>query len=399
MRAYCREQFSETNLVHKTRRNYAQPPVLCIAALTGGSGYGALRRAPPPHGPSALLASGPRHIRASRCGDIAQFSEHCIICCYVVFYYLLLTFMNWKDLLLKSGLPLEFEVKQYLSSLGYNTIQDIQYIRRDEVDTKKAFSYDLSACRFESEVNHFIELLIECKYRHDSVSWVFLPEDWDSDEEFGIADILNGIYTFSSSRNIYCQLRNPPKNLAPLVGKGIEFLSNDQNDKSLIQAISQISYSFANLQVQTLTNQAVYHNQTIGNAIYFQVPIIITTAKLFRLRPDVTISNVRNSQKIEDVADPADLLLYKHQMSPFLKQENFHQYSLFQKEYQKQLYDHLGLNLEQITPWLHEMSNRPRLFFILDFNSKASFDRILRFLHDTCYPNKDPNALFKAWFF
>jgi hypothetical protein len=37
-----------------------------IAALAGGSGFGALQRAAPPHGTSALLASGPRRILAAR---------------------------------------------------------------------------------------------------------------------------------------------------------------------------------------------------------------------------------------------------------------------------------------------------------------------------------------------
>ena len=39
---------------------------MCIGASEGASGYAALRRAAPPHGPSAPSASGPRHIRAIR---------------------------------------------------------------------------------------------------------------------------------------------------------------------------------------------------------------------------------------------------------------------------------------------------------------------------------------------
>ena len=36
----------------------------------GGSGSAALQRAAPPHGPSPLLGSGPRRIRASRYGKL-----------------------------------------------------------------------------------------------------------------------------------------------------------------------------------------------------------------------------------------------------------------------------------------------------------------------------------------
>ena len=39
---------------------------MCIGASEGASGYAALRRAAPPHGPSPWLGSGPRHIRAIR---------------------------------------------------------------------------------------------------------------------------------------------------------------------------------------------------------------------------------------------------------------------------------------------------------------------------------------------
>jgi hypothetical protein len=50
-------------------KNTAQLRITAVSAHrrpSGGSGFGALRRAPQPHGPSALLASGPRRITAAR---------------------------------------------------------------------------------------------------------------------------------------------------------------------------------------------------------------------------------------------------------------------------------------------------------------------------------------------
>ena len=39
---------------------------MCIGTSEGASGYAALRRAAPPHGPSPWLGSGPRHMRTIR---------------------------------------------------------------------------------------------------------------------------------------------------------------------------------------------------------------------------------------------------------------------------------------------------------------------------------------------
>ena len=55
---------------------------MCIGASEGASGYAALRRAAPPHGPSAPLASGPRHIRAIRYTQLRRNFMWFVILCY-----------------------------------------------------------------------------------------------------------------------------------------------------------------------------------------------------------------------------------------------------------------------------------------------------------------------------
>jgi hypothetical protein len=45
---------------------------MCIAASEGGSGSAALRRAAPPHSPSALYGLGAGHIRAVRYLQLRQ---------------------------------------------------------------------------------------------------------------------------------------------------------------------------------------------------------------------------------------------------------------------------------------------------------------------------------------
>jgi hypothetical protein len=54
------------------RRNCVQQHVCTSALLRGASGYAALRRTAPPHGPSPWLGSGARHIRAIRYGQLRR---------------------------------------------------------------------------------------------------------------------------------------------------------------------------------------------------------------------------------------------------------------------------------------------------------------------------------------
>jgi len=93
---------------------------MCIGASEGASGCAALRRAAPPHGPSAWLASGPRHIRAERYVPLCQLDlgeKH----------RLLLT-VKLREFLRKriNLLPMR---KEYNGKVGYAILFRFQYYR------------------------------------------------------------------------------------------------------------------------------------------------------------------------------------------------------------------------------------------------------------------------------
>ncbi|MBI5573834.1 MAG: hypothetical protein HY919_04695 [Elusimicrobia bacterium] len=83
---------------------------------------------------------------------------------------------TWKEYLLKSSIPLEFEVKKFLDSKGCISDFEYSYLRTNENNASKEFSYDIDASYICDE--HFVELMIECKYRHQSTKWVFIPEKY-----------------------------------------------------------------------------------------------------------------------------------------------------------------------------------------------------------------------------
>jgi len=86
---------------------------------------------------------------------------------------------SWKDHLLSSGLPLEHSVIRELKQHGFLSPREFQYERKNEHGVPTLFSVDVEATNILAERKIWLDLLIECKYRHDSTQWVFNPDEYD----------------------------------------------------------------------------------------------------------------------------------------------------------------------------------------------------------------------------
>ena len=232
---------------------------------------------------------------------------------------------SWKDHLLKSGIPLEYEVKEYLCSRGCVGDFEFSYLRSDEHNIQKEFSYDIDLSYIQNE--HFVDLMIECKYRHESTNWIFLPEKYN-----GIHDIF---YTdFLHINDHFSQLRSTSKNYYPLqlsdlCNRGIEINTSGPDPHSISRAVAQLSYAFSQKIVSGMEHQV---DKLLGGQdnIFYHIPIIVTTANLFRLKPDISISMIENCNTIGEIADEYDCLILKNQTSLDLETYNnkvFHDFS------------------------------------------------------------------------
>src|SRR4030065_1745594 len=86
---------------------------------------------------------------------------------------------KWKDRLLSSGVPLEFEVAKILTKEGFFVDYDFAYQRFDEKEEKE-FSIDIHSTGYHpfnepNNLNIEIGLFLECKFRNPDVRWAFLP--------------------------------------------------------------------------------------------------------------------------------------------------------------------------------------------------------------------------------
>jgi hypothetical protein len=237
---------------------------------------------------------------------------------------------KWKDYLLKSGLPLEFEVKKVLDKLGFWSKNEFSYFRENENNILTEFSYDI-----DSEIlvaDHCFELLIECKYRDESTNWLFLPEEYnDSTRGIGTTDFRNtNDFFYPKEYSDLFKVLNIIK-VSPLCSKGIEICTTGQNPKTIDQAISQISYGIVDKVILAMEKQLKAEEEELF--IYHHVPVIVTTANLLRLNKNVTIESIKAANEIHELSSNHDILLVEPTLSLDLKKYAYRKLSEFEAKY------------------------------------------------------------------
>jgi hypothetical protein len=225
---------------------------------------------------------------------------------------------SWKDLLLSTGLPLEHDVKKYLEARGCIASHEYTYLKPDEQGHEKQFSYDLDAAYIRDE--HFVELMVECKYRHPTVRWVFAPDTFEGPDEVYATAFLHPFDHFVSACFPFkCEF---PRSLAPCCSKGVELTSDGANDKAITQALSQLAFGFAPKLASAIEHQVLRLLGSNSNMIFFHVPVIVTTAKLFRLCENVTLNAIRDASTFEEVSNEEKCVLVKYRPGVGLQNHN-----------------------------------------------------------------------------
>ena len=234
---------------------------------------------------------------------------------------------KWKDFLLKSSIPLEYEVKQFLDKYGCVSNYEYTYLKQDENEVINEFSYDIDSSYIKD--NHFFELMIECKYRDSSTNWIFTPENYGGIDEIEHFSFINPNDHFTQSHK-FSGLDFEP--YAPLCGKGIEINTNGQNPKSITQAINQLSYGMAEKIIAGMEHQI---EKLLGTTeiIFYNIPIILTTANLFRLKENVTIKEIKKASEITEISTKEDCLVIKTPTGKHLENYNLAKFAGFIEKY------------------------------------------------------------------
>ena len=293
---------------------------------------------------------------------------------------------KWKDFLLKSSIPLEYEVKQLLDKYGCVSNYEFTYLRPDENEVVNEFSYDIDASYIKGR--HFFELMIECKYRDLSTNWIFIPDNYGGMDEIEHYSFINPNDHFTQE-NKFLRLDYEP--LAPLCGKGIEINSNGQNPKTITQAINQLSYAMAEKVISGMEHQ-IEKLLTTSEIIFYNIPIIVTTANLYRLKDDVTMQEIKNSNDINSIASKEECLILKAPKSKHLENYNFQEFLRFIRKYgQEELNKKLKSFNEDIGFVCSVITKNycPSAIAIIQFTeSNRGFKKLFEFLNEIVKPTE-----------
>ena len=150
----------------------------------------------------------------------------------------------WKDHFLSSGVPLEFSIINKLKNFDLIAPKEYKYMRTNESGVLSQFSVDIHTTHIDVSRNLWLEVFLECKYRHDGTKWVFTPTEQDIIMP-RYEDLAVTLDQYDTKRKLNTHAIASFSNEYSLCGKGIEILKDSSNPKSIEQAVQQLQYSIA----------------------------------------------------------------------------------------------------------------------------------------------------------
>lgn len=220
---------------------------------------------------------------------------------------------RWGESFLKSGLPLEHLTLLSLKSIGWTCELHYEYRRVNREGELKWFEHDIVAYS-PASVSGDLELLVECKYHDESRFWFFLP--CESEDHMAQAGALSAGQNLRVDSAVlhsapYEVLAQPEAEnfltLAPRCVWGVTVSRDGQRQPNAIEeATLQLGFGFVPFCLES------YYGFHRGRGVSI-LPVIVTSARLFRLRPEIrTIDRVRSAATPDDVADELKWLWYYH---------------------------------------------------------------------------------------
>ncbi len=293
---------------------------------------------------------------------------------------------SWKDALLGTGLPLEHDVKEYLKKRDCIARFEYSYLRPDEHRVERQFSYDVDASLIRPP--HFVDFMVECKYRHPSVKWLFAPDEYGGPDELEPNDFMHAMDHFVNID--FAHGGTFPRTLGPCCSKGVELTTEGANDKAIVQAISQLAFGFVSHVVDAIEHQVF--RLLAGAFIFYHVPTIVTTARLYRLNDDVTIDMIRSAAEVEDVASEQDCLVLKYITGVELRQYNLKALQMLTASIgEKALMGAIQTFTSDLGHLFDVLANRlPQAVVVVSVaDGWQAIDRLLRYVDAVLHPSSD----------
>lgn len=229
---------------------------------------------------------------------------------------------SWKDFILRSGAPLEYEVARAVSNNGFEVDADFCYMRRD-VDGAKEMSVDVLAVHWghPNELKYAAHLLIECKYRSPGKSLLLLPEpnaETTPSTVGGTVMCLDQFVPYHLGTNAFLEMELS----SPLVYKGVEIYDRGEADETEFRrGIQQLRYGMPAALHRAIDLCFFGAADTIHSI--FLAPILVTNAPLLVLKEDVDMKAIEEAEDISEITKPTGMAVLYSGYGPDYEQ-HFH---------------------------------------------------------------------------
>lgn len=196
----------------------------------------------------------------------------------------------------------------------------------------KWFEHDVIAYSPDSNTGD-MELLVECKYHDDSRFWFFLPCETEAHlSQYGAFEAGENLYVdsvvfHSAPYQMFAQPNS--KTILPLAPMCVWGVTVSRDGTRQPNSVEEATKQLANGFVPFCLDRLYSFNQIHAVSV---LPIIVTSANLFRLRP-----NIRNLEKIRsavvptDIADEVGWLWYYHAPNSELILHNMDAIQIYEK--------------------------------------------------------------------
>ena len=288
-------------------------------------------------------------------------------------------FKNWKEIFLKSGLPLENSVKNILLDLGMRFVDEYNFLRKNIDGNINNFSVDFS---FGKRVNlpyetkekgkdyFYVCYFVECKYCTPNTNWVFMPYQRGDVDGYSIA-IDAYCKKYCLNEEYFEEIFNY-KN----VSKGVSLRTKCADFTQIKEAYHQLAYAYINYLFDSLNYKK--------DSIEFIIPIIVTTANLWVIKDNCNLENIEYAKDFNEICTQHDVVQYFQRPDELMKNFYMNKFYSLDDELRQDLCAMMMHNYSGMNPLVGidaESCYSPDVFFVINYKAfKKIFKQIDDFL-------------------
>ena len=223
---------------------------------------------------------------------------------------------KWKTGLLKTGLPLEYVTSNILNRNGHKIFGEYPYIRPNESKELKEFSVDIRThkCLASNEQLIVLSMLVQCKYRQPVTCWIFSP--------FPSTTIAIGMVQ-STEDLVPIRLQGDSmREFEVEVGYSISEIELDSNGNGNTggskHGVFQLRFAMPVL-LKNPYEHTLKHKQSEGRYIDLLCSILVTTAEIRVIKPNLNLTDFTNAEAIDDVTEIREAVILNERPGPQLQ--------------------------------------------------------------------------------